>query len=95
MVNACVDGIELRLVRRKFVAQNAMNLLDTVFVEIAASDPGLIGDDDCLHTVLINLSNRRTGPGKNLVQAGMIHVADFFRNGSVTIHEHRAIHISQ
>src|SRR5213593_3760784 len=92
MMHTNVNSIEFRAVYGEFGVQDTMNFLDTGFVEITASDSRLIRDQHCLHSAVIDLSDCRSRPGKQFIQAGMVHVANLFGHSSVTIHEYGSMH---
>src|SRR5947208_14088288 len=86
-MNANVNAVKLRAVYGEFGVQDTMNLFDIGLVEVTASDPRLVGDQYCLHSAVINLSDRRSRPGKTLIEAGTVHITDVFGYSSVPIHE--------
>ena len=94
-MNANVNAIKLRAVYGEFGVQDTMNLFDIGFVEVTAADPRLVGDQYCLHSAVINLSDCRSRPGKNLIEAGMVHITDVFGYSSITIHEDGSMHYAQ
>src|SRR6266567_1286328 len=72
--------------------QLTMDLFDSGFVEVTAADPRLVRYQYCLHSPVINLSDCRSRPGKNLIEAGMVHITDVFGYSSITIHEDGSMH---
>src|SRR6266403_1420133 len=87
-----VDGIQPGAVAREFGLQNIVNLMDHRFLEIASPDSGLVGDQDRLHPALVDSADCRARIGIGLVQAGIIHVPDFFGYRSIAVHEDGLVH---
>src|SRR6267142_1656196 len=68
--------------------------MDHRFLEIASPDSGLVGDQDRLHPALVDSADCRARIGIGLVQAGIIHVPDFFGYRSIAVHEDGLVHKS-
>src|SRR5437899_6869889 len=64
------------------------------FLEIASPDSGLVGDQDRLHPALVDSADCRARIRIGLVQAGIIHVPDFFGYRSIAVHEDGFVHKS-
>jgi hypothetical protein len=60
VVNTSINGIELRMMRREFGAQNTMDFFDGGFIEISTAYTGLIRDYDGFHALFVDFSNRKT-----------------------------------
>lgn len=93
MVRTEIDRIEPRPISFEFHAKQIMNLVNRRLLEITAADSGLVRDEDCLHATVVDPSNRRAGVAEWFVQAGIIHVSDFFGYRSIPIHEYGTVHM--
>src|SRR5262245_44558669 len=92
MVRAEIDGIEPRAVACKLGSKDVMNLMHHGFPEVAAADTGLIRDENRLHATVVDPPDCRSGIAEWFIQAGIIHVSDFFGYRPVAVHEDGTIH---
>src|SRR5207249_12256965 len=68
---------------------------DLVRLGLGRGNPGQPQLGSCqilLPSPCINPSDCRSRPGKNLIEAGMVHITDVFGYSSITIHEDGSMH---
>src|SRR5262245_11299680 len=78
---------------RKFGTEDIVNRMYHRLLEITAADSGLVCDEHGLHSRVIDPPDCGSGVAERLVQAGIIHVSDFFGYGSVTVDEDSLVHM--
>jgi hypothetical protein len=86
-VRAIVNAFDARAGGSKPLGHELVDSVHKRLGKIAASDAGLIGDDDDGQPGFIQAANGSRDKGKHIKSADMIQVTNFFGDGAVPIDE--------